>query len=317
MMIRAVLVSLTLLIGLARVESAPGSGRISDGERAALVALYQATQGDRLTKHAGWLGPPGTECGWEGVVCMPAGLLGQKHEITIDADPGLNAVTALHLYDNNLAGCIPAELADLTHLRELELMNNRLTGALPERLSELSELEELTVSDNRLSGPVPLRMLERWDAGILRLVGYAGQLTPITQIELDVKVTALQCGDYRAVINSDGSASLTSLLCRHATPEDRATYVEKKRGNIYIGDMDRLVRFLELQNFYALDATYSRLITHGAFETVIVTRGDEKVSVEDYAESAPASFWHIKTAIQGVMSRIEWEGVEISSPAEH
>lgn len=291
-------------------------GRISERERAALVALYEATQGDHWKKRAGWLGPPGTECGWEGVRCMPADVEQYADEGVVACAQRLNVVTDLSLYENNLAGIIPAALADLTHLKELDLMGNNLTGPLPERLGGLSELEELYIADSGLSGPVPHSILERWDAGRLRLVGYAGQLSPITQIELDVKVTAVICGDYNAVIKCDGSASLTSLLCRNVTPEDRETYVETKTGKVYIGDVDRLVRLLEVENFYQLNGNYSRLITHGSFETVIATRGEERVSVEDYAESAPASFWQIKTAIQGVLFRTRWVKVEALSTTE-
>ena len=38
-------------------------------EREALIALYNATDGDNWTCNDGWLGAPGTECSWYGVTC--------------------------------------------------------------------------------------------------------------------------------------------------------------------------------------------------------------------------------------------------------
>jgi len=74
---------------------------VSPDERGALVALYRATDGDYWTDHGGWLGPPGTECSWHGVLC----LQGESGSI-ID----------LNLSENNLRGRIPESTIRLTRL---------------------------------------------------------------------------------------------------------------------------------------------------------------------------------------------------------
>ena len=64
-------------------------------------------------------------------------------------------VVALDLRDMNLAGRLPAELSELSHLHVLRLDRNRLTGAIPPELGNLSRLTMLSLDGNRLSGPIP------------------------------------------------------------------------------------------------------------------------------------------------------------------
>src|SRR5215218_3975312 len=93
--------ALALLLLLA----VPALARVPVQERAALAVLYRSTGGDEWRDRSGWLGRPGTECQWHGVVC----------------DAGQSVVVELRLSSNGLAGGIPTELAELTRLRVLDL----------------------------------------------------------------------------------------------------------------------------------------------------------------------------------------------------
>ena len=44
-------------------------GVIPAQEREALIAIYNSSDGANWTNNDGWLGVPGTECQWWGVVC--------------------------------------------------------------------------------------------------------------------------------------------------------------------------------------------------------------------------------------------------------
>ena len=106
-------------------------------ERAALIALYNATNGTHWHRDRNWT-TVGSIRDWQGVSTNSAGF-----------------VTELTLTDNNLSGALPPELGNLTHLRQLVLEENRLTGPIPPELGNLPELRRLVLGDNELTGSIP------------------------------------------------------------------------------------------------------------------------------------------------------------------
>ena len=113
-----------------------GVGVASD--RAALVALYNATEGGSWTTRTNWLsGRP----------------LDEWHGVTTDSG---GRVTALNLVSNRLVGALPAALGDLTNLRTLILWtNDELTGPIPAWLGDLTNLRWLILGGNGLTGEIP------------------------------------------------------------------------------------------------------------------------------------------------------------------
>jgi hypothetical protein len=108
-------------------------------ERTALVAFYNATGGAGWANRSGWLGPAGSECDWRGVIC----------------NGNRNAVVAIALGSNRLAGALPAALANLSQLESLELEDNALTGSVPRQLAALPKLKHLLLGLNQLAGALP------------------------------------------------------------------------------------------------------------------------------------------------------------------
>ena len=128
-------------------------------ERAALAALYEATDGQNWRNNGNWL----TDA-----------PLGEWHGVTVDAD---GRVESLDLRDNGLGGPIPPELGNLTSLETLHLgislevcltwpscpdMDwgsrgelNYLTGPIPPELGGLASLRTLDLSGNVLRGSIP------------------------------------------------------------------------------------------------------------------------------------------------------------------
>ena len=137
--------------------------------RAALVALYEATDGPNWKRSDNWL----TQT-----------LVREWYGVQVDRETG--AVDILDLADNNLTGSIPAELGDLTALRWLFLSRNYLSGPFPAPLGNLTNLEILGLSDNGLTGPIPTELMGlprlrwfRWiDSGLCapRTEAFAGWL---------------------------------------------------------------------------------------------------------------------------------------------
>ena len=141
-------------------------------DRAALVALYNATDGPNWVDNTNWLtdAPLGE---WYGVSTDAAGrvaglnlsgtfdyeaLLWTKHglqgELPVEL-ANLTGLTYLNLIANDLNGPIPPELGGLENLEKLGLWGNALYGAIPPELGSLSNLETLDIGGNNLSGAIP------------------------------------------------------------------------------------------------------------------------------------------------------------------
>ena len=123
------------------VEAAPAAAdgsATTGGDRAVLVALYEATGGSGWIKNDNWL----TDA-----------PLGEWHGVSTDAS---GRVQALALSENGLTGEIPPELGDLANLRALYLSSNNLTGEVPSELGDLANLEVLLLFESGLmTGEIP------------------------------------------------------------------------------------------------------------------------------------------------------------------
>ncbi|MDE2876517.1 MAG: hypothetical protein OXU69_13140 [Gemmatimonadota bacterium] len=130
-------------------------------DRAALVALYNATGGPDWTNHDNWLSDKPLD-EWYGITADESGQviaidLGDNHLAgSLPKELGdLADLVSLQLHDNELTGSIPAELGNLGSLGALWLHNNKLTGGLPEELSGARDLIALWIANNELQGVVP------------------------------------------------------------------------------------------------------------------------------------------------------------------
>ena len=130
-------------------------------DRAALVALYNATNGDNWTDKENW-GSDEPLGEWQGVTTDDDGRVTQirlwENNLigSIPADLGnLTSLNLLALHINQLNGSIPMELGNLSNLTELALWENQLSGEIPSELSGLPNLQNLSLSDNQLSGEIP------------------------------------------------------------------------------------------------------------------------------------------------------------------
>ena len=187
--------------GPAAATAPPAASGSIETDREALVALYNATDGENWKGNANWLSdaPLGR---WRGVTTNDDGRvtkllfignniggeippeLGRLSNLThlllgggglsgeLPAELGsLSNLTVLRLNDNGLSGEIPAELGRLTNLRTLELARNRFSGEIPPELGRLTNLTRLELAGNhQLSGCVPSSLEDRL------VVSYFGDL---------------------------------------------------------------------------------------------------------------------------------------------
>jgi len=170
-----------------RVGPAPAEATRAElaADRAALVALYRATDGPNWRNHDNWLSEaPLNE--WHGVTTGETGRvvelrlpqnnlsgrippelgnLAQLELLALSSNRltgwippelgNLARLVVLSLYGNQLGQTIPPELGNLAELRWLDLNKNRLQGTIPRELGRLSRLESLDLSTNQLTGRIP------------------------------------------------------------------------------------------------------------------------------------------------------------------
>ena len=175
--------------GTATIVAAAGSGRgtaqitIENPDRAALVALYNATDGPNWVDNENWL----TDAAlgeWYGVTTddservVRLDLSGREaqgdipHGLAGPIPPQLGSLTNLTLLDlklNALSGSIPAELGNLANLARLDLSENNLTGPIPPELGNLANLSWADLRRNALTGPIPPELGSSRDLIFLRL----------------------------------------------------------------------------------------------------------------------------------------------------
>lgn len=154
------------------------AGSIDLAERAALMAIYNSTNGDEWYDSTGW-GTDASYCEWHGITCD-----GNRHVIILD------------LRGNKISGTLPAEVGDLVRLTELRLGGTQadcnkdgcqtlyaIRDPFPPEIGKLVNLRVLDLSGNMLPFLPPeignlLNLQELYLGGLGGLWGGVGnQLT--------------------------------------------------------------------------------------------------------------------------------------------
>jgi Leucine-rich repeat (LRR) protein len=153
----------------------PAFSAIPPHERAALIALYNSTNGDLWHTNRYWKTPPlagdgfalpGTENTWVGVYCdegnttvLSLDLGSVRLEGSLPPEIGnLVNLNSIYLWGNLLNGSIPREIGNLINLQEIYLQENQLSGSIPPEIGNLTNLQSLYLYQNQLSGTLPPEM---------------------------------------------------------------------------------------------------------------------------------------------------------------
>ena len=169
----------------------------------ALIALYEATDGDNWVSNQNWLSnrPIGN---WYGVITdennrvVDLDLSENELNGTIPSEIGnLIYLEYLYLSENQLSGTIPSALGVLSNLIELSLWSNELTGTIPPVLGRLENLEVLQLGSNELSGPIPTELANLINLEELGL--HSNNLIGVIPPQLDklTNLTALYLGQNK------------------------------------------------------------------------------------------------------------------------
>ena len=121
---------------------------VTGPDRAALAALYEATDGPNWARDENWLsGEPLRE--WHGVETDAFGRV-----VRLDLGGRWDGKIG-EWVPHGLRGRIPPELGSLAGLTSLNLRANALEGPIPPELGVLASLEELWLDGNQLAGRIP------------------------------------------------------------------------------------------------------------------------------------------------------------------
>lgn len=158
-------------------------------ERAALSALYNATDGPNWARNANWLSESSIAT-WHGVVTNEEGrvielsLASNGLQGTIPSLSALTELRILSLGSNRLSGSVP-DLSYFANLVALDFDSNQMTGSIPD-LSALTALEWLSLSNNQFSGQIPalssLTGLTILDLSNNQLTGSIPSVNALTQL---------------------------------------------------------------------------------------------------------------------------------------
>ena len=217
-------------------------------ERAALVALYNATNGSSWTNKTNWLSAD--ENTWFGVTvtgCRVTNLFLTTNNLTgsIPTEIGdLPALQTLQLENNLLAGSIPTSIGNLTNLTSLDLRGNQLSGAIPNTIGNLTSLQSLVLDQNQLTGAIPnsiytITALRNLELGANQLTG-----TISTSISNLTNLTAL------GLSGNQLSGNLPSELGNLTNLNRLQLAVNQFSGNLppSIGNLVNLTEFSVFKN---------------------------------------------------------------------
>ena len=275
--------------------------RTCSPDRAALVALYNSTDGANWATSTNWLSdrPIGE---WHGVTATSTGrvshldLESNDLEGTIPAELGsLSSLQELNLYRNELSGSIPAELGSLSNLQDLLLADNDLSGSIPSELGNLSSLQYLVLFQNDLSGAIPSELGNLSNLRTLSL--YANDLTGMIPVELG-NLSSLQILDI-ATNNLTGAmppalGSLASLNTLNVTNNSLTGCLHPSYTSVVVSAL----RSVGIQR------------TCGSDESVLIdlyyaTGGPNWTTATKWLSDRPIGEWHdVKTNSDGRVTRL-------------
>jgi gliding motility-associated-like protein/uncharacterized delta-60 repeat protein len=190
-----------------------GSSCLPVAERASLIAIYDAFNGDSWNDNTNWKNG-GDESTWHGVTitgCRVTGLDLQANNLDGELPQEIGDLTQLvdlNLSQNNIYGSIPPEIGLLINVKHLRLEQNQLTGQIPTEVGNMTWLTLFDVSNNQLGGDLPASM---------------SALTHISQVHIH----------YNSIVNIPVMPALFAY-----TTDNNALTFEDIEPNIPVGHYD-------------------------------------------------------------------------------
>jgi Leucine-rich repeat (LRR) protein len=180
----------------------------------ALVALYNATDGDNWYDNTGWS-------------TTVNNVSNDWYGITVEGD----SVVEIDLYFNSLDGYLPSEIGNITALRTLILRLNSIDGFIPDEISALENLLKLDISYNDFSGSFPTSVTSLYNLTYLDLDhnNFLGVIPSTIENLQNLDTLFLGFNDFNEI--SPGIGNLSNLKYLSLRSID-ITYLIPEIGNL-------------------------------------------------------------------------------------
>ena len=194
-MIRGLLIILLVLINLRSFSQYnPDVHGVPEIEYKALVAFYNAMNGDNWYHHDNWLSDYPVSS-WYGV--------------TVEE----GRVTKINVGNFSIEGTLPDEFFNLTELKELNLMLASLKGKFPVLITNLKNLEVLDLMNGDFTGGFPLEIDQMTNLKELYLCGnFNGGPMPDLSNMTNLRVLQLSCNFNGQIPEWVGDLSNLTIL---------------------------------------------------------------------------------------------------------
>lgn len=224
------------------------TGEVSQLQKDALIAIYNATNGASWNDNTNWLSAqPVSE--WYGVTVTG------------------NKISRLAFDGNNLTGTLPPEIGDLTGLEYLSFYSgNSINGTLPEEISNLTELRVLSFEFNNFTGPIPASY-----ANLTKLRGFW-----FNNNQLSGEVPSFVATSYPNLVFFDISFNNFQGTLPDFTALQNLIYVNINNNHFYATDFsDQFNDYLNLQYSWNNAYYYSPQTTLDLPDTQNITSGND------------------------------------------
>ena len=149
-------------ISAMKVETVVDWEAIYAKERAALIDLYHAVDGENVSSMKYWCSDRPVSEWWGGIGTNEKGRVSSLTLISLPSGSlpesigDLTNLEKLYISNCNLTGSIPESIGNLSSLKTLSLNRSKLNGSIPESIGNLTELTSLEITyNNQLSGNIP------------------------------------------------------------------------------------------------------------------------------------------------------------------
>ncbi len=189
-----------------------------DLQRAALIDLYNSTNGDEWRNKTNWCSDKDLS-EWYGLTLLSSGF-----------------VDVISLEENNLSGELAESIGDFICLSKLQLANNNISGSIPSSVDNLETLQYIYLSGNRFSGSIPtsITSLDSWNQLAWSFVEQQSGYGFDGDLEVYLESSALTTNSGEAINSSSlfSDNKLTCVVSCGLLDSDSVSYIEQL-GSLY------------------------------------------------------------------------------------